>query len=248
MSRDSYPEAEFLQGLPGAPSAQYRPTSLRMLAHKKGLAKAHRTPHAMATGYWDEWLRLVPQGREWFNSPKALHVIKHWPGWLAELMPDHITPKVWWEGYRPRKAVWTVQGDGVISMMTVGWQPTPSQKRAAVGAMVELWSLPQFVIWAYDLELESIPLPMTGTSVDLAKKLKARRDLEHDPLRWGHMTICAALPEHMRSTPALLAHCRRRSKSTSRSSRQAVLLPGGRGKFDFNRWRRERTAERRKRR
>jgi hypothetical protein len=226
------PEVAFFRSLPGAPVYLDMPSSVAGLAAKKGITRVANAGRFSTTHeeWWDEWLLKVPRAGRWFATPQAMAVPKHWPPALEEVVPASVTPRVWWSHMAPQGSGlhgarrWLGAEGGIITAISMGWVPSERELQKACWAAGDLLEVPAYVVWAYNLDLDRIPLPMSGSGT-LRQKLDARHRLQEKPLLTGRQLEAQALPPGMRDGVRLLVTCPRRSNEVSRRIKRPLALP-----------------------
>lgn len=223
------PEASFLWRLEGCPTVAHRPSTINPLLRKKGYLRGMgaMTPFSQDPGpAWDRWTQECPRGRAWWSKPDALTVPSKWPHRLADVLPAPVTPREWVVNVLPRDSgatrgmrVWRPTGTPELAVTAFGFPITDREMDRAVAAVGDLMSSPHFVIWAYNLDLSYIPLPM-DRRWSLEEKLTARKRLEEAPLSWGEDVARKALPESLLREPwKLLLACPRNGQKPSQSTK-----------------------------
>lgn len=225
----SDPEASFFTSLPGAPRPEKLPRTiggLLRLAHLRRPA----TQDALLPNqdnYWEGWLKGVERAKVWWDTPEALRPPETWSPSVSRMMPDHLSPGVWADhvtpwgqgilGYR----TWCPPGSGELSAYALGFPLAEEELVRAARAASDLMTVPQYVIWAYDLDLDGLPIPESARTT-LKRKIRMRELLQESPLLSGSVVLKAAIPKVMHDTANLLALCPRRSEGVGRTGKRSL--------------------------
>lgn len=233
------PFVSFLVNRPCAPLVGVRPpincVGLFELATRRlPRAKAgYKSPFVLPGLYAerDYWIRrCLYDGmlREWVNSPLAFRSPDAWPKEVEEVLPAWVTPIVFSAHMTPHAttphalpAVHRVQGVQELCAYAMGWPVEAKNYSKMARAAQDLLHLPNFIIWAYDLDLDAVPLPFRTSSILM--RLQHRTKLESDPLACGPGNLREALPELLIDSGQLLRRCPRRSDGTGPSRRRPMI-------------------------
>jgi hypothetical protein len=234
------PEVRFLWGLTGAgPPPTPLPGSIRILLELRGLVTRPLSRKNFSKfDFLPDWRRLLagcPRAREWWASPTALHVPRNWPPEVAAALPEAVTPLTWVLNCPPKDRslprglkTWCPPGTDALAAAAFGFPLTDTEVQRARAAATDLMCVPNFLIWAYDLDLDTLPLP-SEPKVSLERKLKARRDLQDNPLGYGTSACREGLPKSVVEDPwKLLLTCKKsglRPRKTTRWLWQRVFTP-----------------------
>jgi hypothetical protein len=178
--------------------------------------------------YWVRRCRFDGMLREWVKSPQAFRCPDRWPVETAEIFPPWLTPMVFSAHVMPhsyamahRSPLHFIEGIRELCAYAMGWPIPESQHARLARGAISLMEEPTFVIWAYHLDLDGVPLPFN--SRPLHQRLKHRADLEENPLACGRGIVKGALPAGLHETQNLLRMCPRKSDLVGPSRRRPMI-------------------------
>ena len=182
---------------------------------------------------WDRWrvfVRTFPELRRWLRSPAAFMPPHTWPQAIQNILPRHVTPRSFALAMLPcgkqeirhspfyRGA--SMKGLRALSAYAHGWPTREAELVDMALAAHELQTLPQFVVWAYNPELDIVPLPSSEHGI--IEHARCRTHLTLDPLGTGQLAFRRALPAWARDAEYLKDLPRQRFEAM-RSSRKPVI-------------------------
>ena len=177
--------------------------------------------------YWTAHLNGDPMLAAWLKTPEAFRPPKDWP---VKGMPPQVTPRAFASCVLPSNEA-TDHGAilyhcpylSTLAAWAHGW-PVPKREwkhmRQAVGWLVEN---PVFLIWAYDLDVTTVPMPFGDVS--LWMRLAGRARMEKDPLSVGNHSLVWSLPREIYKDTQSLMRLPRRSEGVAHSSKWPNLKP-----------------------
>lgn len=178
--------------------------------------------------YWVRRCLYDDMLREWVNSPLAFRSPDVWPKEVEEVLPPWVTPIVFSAHVTPHAkgeahltAVHKTSGIRELCAYAMGWPVLERDHRLMVSAAQDLMTYPTFTIWAYDLDMDGVPLPFGNSSI--MTRLAARERLETNPLACGRTNLRQALPAALIDSQQLLRRCPRKSDGVGTSRRRPMI-------------------------
>lgn len=212
----------YLCNLPSAPLNLRRPGSVWALYDEV----TGNPPHKRLKYYdrdaaiWQAHKNSNSELVRWLKSDQAFVCPEAWP---CEGFPDRVTPEGFALCVMPRSekakssTLWSCPNIEYLGAWAHGW-PVPKRDWPKMQeAMVWLMGQAQFIIWAYNLNIDAIPLPFSHISY--FRRLEARRLLSRDPLAPGAKNLLWSLPKTFQDINTLLNYSQSKTPYFGRSSR-----------------------------
>lgn len=186
--------------------------------------------------YWIAHLNGDPLLSAWLETYESFRAPAKWP---VPGMPPQVTPRAFALAFIPSNEnarlgsnMYKCPHLEVLAAWAHGW-PVPKREWPLMEVAIE-WLIrdPLFTVWAFDLDLEMVPLPFHDT-VGYLQRLNARARLETDPLSCGRTMLTWALPEDLRTSLYRLGCLPRKSEGVGPSTKFSNLKrldtppPGG---------------------
>jgi len=177
--------------------------------------------------YWTAHLSADYELRSWLKSPGAFRAPEEWPTQLV--FPEWVDPLTFAKAVPPFTKEASISGTihkcphlPLLAAWAHGWplrrQEWPKLREGAL--WLSRWSC--FAVWAYDLDVEHLPLPYGRSS--LTRRLEARRRLMTDPLSAGDGHQKWALGKVFHDAGTLLRYGGRRSNYVGSSNRKPMVF------------------------
>ena len=178
--------------------------------------------------YWEELARRFPLLREWkattafMSPPDEWHPLLRDTWRAAGIEPP--TPKQFARGFVPHSGkvrrrktyspIYEIENIKYLAAWAHGWPVFYWEIERAAEALTKLCRLPNFFIWAANLDLRSLPMAEEGGS--MFDRMSLRAELEDDP-----MSICGRALKRATANMSVgaLRGLARKQEWTNRSSR-----------------------------
>jgi len=178
--------------------------------------------------YWEELARRFPLLREWkattafMSPPDEWHPLLRDTWRAAGIEPP--TPKQFARGFVPHSGkvrrrktyspIYEIENIKYLAAWAHGWPVFYWEIERAAEALTKLCRLPNFFIWAANLDLRSLPMAEEGGS--MFDRMSLRAELEDDP-----MSLCGRALKRATANMSVgaLRGLARKQEWTNRSSR-----------------------------
>ena len=188
--------------------------------------------------YWSRFMEGSPDIEAWFQDSGALRSPLEWEHGLAATWSvggiwEPPTPYQFSQDFLPLhkhmriQPVYLVRGIDQLSAYTHGFPLNSGELAIARRALSELLRVPQFVLWAGNINIEHLPLGHHATrtaSNGIISLMAERQLLIRDPLRCGRYTLIGGLPETFHN-PRIMLGLPRYPFWVPRSSKTGVTQP-----------------------
>lgn len=224
--RKEVPLAYFFRSHDDAPTLDWRPpdTALGLYhlagyAHRRGWNPGYdnKGKHLRRQpGYYRyrPFVKRWPRLRDWLQTRRAFVPPPTWPAPVASVMPPHVDPFAFQVGCLPTDprtrdngALYHFfkdhpRGFGALAAWSVGWPVLPRYYPAMAEAAEALQREVAFLLWAYPVNLETLPLQECED--DPWRPRGARAVLVQDPLAAGRRDVQLGLPAWAQDPEQLL--------------------------------------------
>lgn len=178
-----------------------------------------------STYYWPAYANGDPMLTAWLKTDAAFRPPSSWPCELD--FPDRVTPfrfarDVIGARYytQQRAALHEAPGWEVLHAWAHGWPVHPREFDQAKFAAAWLMTQPNFLVWAYDLDFDCVPMPFES-NIGYFRRLQARSRFDEDPLGLGAGALRWAIPKALLDPNELLKRVHSKSEGVGKS----VKLP-----------------------